>query len=131
MFFLEYTFFTFDAEDRVEIERTNGFTLHDEEISWKEHIIKIGGDSRYRGYRPYGGLRFSIVRGDENFSLVRVISGSVPNPNISPAKIEEDDFFGVFGGLDIFLDPKDAIALNIEVSLFDVNSIQGSLRFKF
>jgi len=127
--FLEYTFFTFDAQDRVEIERTNGFTLHDEEINWKEHIIKIGGDSRYRGYRSYGGFRFSFVRGDENFPQVRVISGPGPFPEIAPAKIEEDDFVGVFGGMDFFLDPKDSLVLNIEVSLFDVNSIQGSLRF--
>jgi hypothetical protein len=53
------------------------------------------------------------------------------NPNIRSASIEEDDFFGVFGGVDFFLDPSDSLVLNIEVNLFDVNSIQGGLRFKF
>jgi hypothetical protein len=37
----------------------------------------------------------------------------------------------VFGGVDFFLDPSDSLVLNIEVNLFDVNSIQGGLRFKF
>jgi hypothetical protein len=147
-FFLEYTYLQFDAEDRVEIlkcsnpstsskgsDSTATFvgTVQDDEIKWKEHVVKIGGDSRVGFYRPYGGVRFSLVRGEENFSLVSAPSVSDPgfNPNINPVDIEEEDLFGVFGGLDIFLDPKDAMALNIEIGLFDVNSIQGSLRFKF
>jgi len=148
--FLEYAYLQFDAEDRVEVEICSNptasdkcrdpnvtpefvKTVQDDEIKWKEHVVKIGGDSRVGFYRPYGGIRFSLVRGDESFSVVSfpTVSDSGFNENISPADIEEDDFFGVFGGLDIFLDPKDAIALNVEVSLFDVNSIQGSFRFKF
>ncbi|HEX9757434.1 MAG TPA: hypothetical protein VGB26_06490 [Nitrospiria bacterium] len=146
--FLEYSYLQFDAEDRVEISKCSNpnassncslstatfvGTVQDDEIKWREHVVKIGGDSRVGYYRPYGGIRFSLVRGDEHFSLVSSPSVSDPgfNPNIRSASIEEDDFFGVFGGVDFFLDPSDSLVLNIEVNLFDVNSIQGGLRFKF
>ena len=103
-------------------------TIQDQKIEWEEHVVKIGGESRYGPFRNYGGLRVSFVRGKSFFSLV-----GPPGPanEIGPAGIEEDDNIGVFAGMDIFLDPGEALALNLELSLFDVNAFRMGLVYAF
>lgn len=127
--FIEYSYLQFEAEDRVQVEKSSVNTIQDDEIRWREHVVQIGGDSRLGSVRPYGGLRFSIVRGEETFTVVN--GGGLADPTIGPSDIEEDDLFGVFGGIDFFLDPADRVAFNLEASLFDVNSFRAGLRFNF
>ncbi len=128
--FLEYQYLQFSAQDRVEILKGTPpvVTIQDQKIEWKEHLVKIGGEHRYGPYRSYAGFRVSFVRGESFFSLV-----GAPDPmkEIGPADIEEDDNIGVFAGVDIFLDPREIFALNLELSLFDVNAFRAGLVFAF
>ena len=138
--FLDYAYLQFTPKDRHEVSKcvsspcdapgNSVATVQDEKIQWREHVVKIGGDFRHDVFRPYGGLRVSFVRGRDSFSFVSA-TAPIANPNIEAVDLVEDNTLGVFGGVDIFLDPTDALALNLEVSLFDVNSIRGGLRFAF
>lgn len=126
--FLEYQYLQFSAQDRVEIEKGDPVvvTLQDQRIEWEEHLVKIGGEYRYGPYRSYGGFRVSFLRGESLFSLV-----SPPSNEIGPAIIEEDDTIGVFAGVDIFLDARELLVLNLEMSLFDVNAFRVGMVFAF
>ena len=128
--FLEYQYLQFSATDRVEIDKGTPpvVTIQDQKIDWEEHLVKIGGETRYRSFRTYGGFRVSFVRGGSFFSLVGLPD---PTKEIGPAVIEEDDTIGVFAGMDIFLDPSEALALNLELSLFDVNAFRMGLVYAF
>jgi hypothetical protein len=114
-FFLDAYHLRFTAKDHV----LTNVGPQDEKIRWREYVAKVGVDTHYYQFRPYGGLRISIMRGKDNLSD----SGSLD--------LEEDDNVGVFGGIDIFLDPTEAVAFNLEASLFDVNSIRAGFRFAY
>ncbi len=118
--FMDAQYLQFTAKDHVLTDVSGlGPTEQDEEIRWKEYVAKVGVDSDHDFFRPYGGLRFSLMRGNDLLS----VSGKL--------KLEEDNNIGVFGGTDIFLDPTKKAALNLEFSLFDVNSISAGLRLAF
>jgi hypothetical protein len=118
--FADAQYLQFSAKDRVLTDVSGlGPTEQDEEIHWRESVAKVGIDSDQHFFRPYGGLRVSLVRGDDNLS----VSGKV--------NLREDDSVGVFGGADIFLDSTKKAALNLEFSLFDVNSFSAGLRLAF
>lgn len=123
--FLDGYYLHFTAKDRVEtiiVDASTGIetlTPQDEEIRWDEYVAKFGLETRHDLFRPYGGIRFSLVRGKDLLS----VSGKT--------RLEEDDNLGVFGGVDIFLDPTEAVALSLELSLFDVNSFRAGLKLAF
>jgi opacity protein-like surface antigen len=126
-FFLDAYHLRFTAKDHVltTIDPDPNITgdefqqPQDEKIRWREYVAKVGVDAHYYQFRPYGGLRISMMRGKDILS----ISGSVD--------LEEDDNVGVFGGIDIYLDPTEAVAFNLEASLADVNSIRAGFRFAY
>jgi hypothetical protein len=103
--------------------------IADETIQWNEYTVLLGASARYVDVAPYGGVRLSSVDGkdrlrsapDSNFS-----NGFQANPDI-----KEDDNFGVFFGLDIFLDLSEMTTLNFEVSLIDQDSFQAAIRRAF
>jgi hypothetical protein len=105
----------FTAKDHVSTD----VGPQDEEIRWKEYVAKMGLEADHDFFRPYGGLRFSLVRAEDILSLSGRLS------------LNEDDTVGVFGGADIYLDPAKQAALNLEFSLFDVDSISAGLRLFF
>ncbi len=117
--FVDAQYLQFTAKDRVLTDVLGIPTEQDEEIRWKEYVAKVGLETDHDFFRPYGGLRFSLVRGKDILS----VSGRL--------RIQEDDTVGVFGGADIFLDPTKRAALNLEFSLFDVDSISAGLRLFF
>lgn len=113
-FFWDTQFLRFVVEDRISepIEQ-------DETIRWNEVVTKIGVASANPLFRPYGGLRFSLVRAKDLLD----ISGKL--------SLREDDNVGIFGGVDIYLEPTKAVALNLEFSLIDVNSFRAGFQFAF
>ncbi|MCI0529692.1 MAG: hypothetical protein L0Y56_19800 [Nitrospira sp.] len=117
--FVDAQYLQFTAKDRVLTDVLGLPTEQDEEIRWKEYVAKFGIASDHDIFHPYGGLRFSFVRGRDILS----VSGRL--------RIQEDDTVGVFGGADIFLDPTKRAAFNLEFSLFDVDSISAGLRLFF
>jgi hypothetical protein len=144
--FVEGNALRFTADDKVQTERKcslsagctatvppppNDFlpVLADETIQWNEYTVLLGASGRYFDVAPYGGVRLSKVDGkdrirtapDSNFS-----NGFQANPDI-----KEDGNFGIFFGLDFFLDRSEKTALNFEVSLIDQDSIQAAIRRAF
>lgn len=103
--------------------------LADETIQWNEYTVLLGASGRYEGFNPYGGIRLSKLDGtdrirtapDSNFP-----SGFRANPDL-----KEDDNFGIFGGLNIFLDRSESTALNFEISLIDQDSFRAAIRRAF
>lgn len=117
--FLDIQYLRFVMKDQVETIVNNAPTPQDETIRWNEVISKFGVGVRHPSFRPYGGLRISFVRAKDS------LSGS------GKLSLREDDNMGVFGGIDIFLDPAEALAVNLEASLFDVNSFRALLRIRY
>ncbi len=114
-FFLDARYLRFVAEDRVE-------TLpgpQDETIRWNEVSARFGAGGYYPFFHPYGGIGVSFVRAKDS------LSGS------GKLSLQEEDNIGFFAGADLFLDPSEAAAFNVEFSLGDVNAIRGGFRFKF
>ncbi len=134
--FADYHFLRFETDDRVSFAPTidlngngvidPGETLTDEivreEIDWLEHVIKIGVMGRHDEFEPYGGVRFSIVRGDDQ------IHSQVQKLDLD---LRNDDIFGVFLGTAYYLSPSERAALFVEGSLFDQYSLTGGIRVGF
>jgi opacity protein-like surface antigen len=134
--FADYHFLRFEAEDRVSFAPTidlngngvidPGETLTDEiveeEIDWLEHVLKIGVMGRHYEFEPYGGIRFSVVRGEDR------IHSQVQRLDLD---IENDDTFGIFLGTAYYLSPSEQAALFVEGSLFDQYSLTGGIRVGF
>lgn len=119
-FFVDAQYLQFTAKDHVFTNFSGlGSIGQDEEIRWREYTAKVGLEANQDFFRPYGGLRFSFMRGKDIFSA----SGRL--------NLREDDNVGIFGGTDIFLDPAKRAALNLEFSLFDVDAIGVGLRLFF
>ncbi len=114
-FFVDAQYLQFTGKDHV----LTDVGPQDEEIRWKEYVAKVGLEADHDFFRPYGGLRFSLMRGRDILS----VSGRL--------SLREDDNVGIFGGADIFLDSAKRAALNLEFSLFDVDSISVGLRLFF
>ncbi len=140
--FVEGEVLRYTTDDHVEIEQDctglsgcpdppeNFFPrLADEKIQWNEYTVKLGASGRFEGIEPYGGIRLSRVDGKDRIR-------AKPDENFSEAfhaqpDLEEDDNFGIFGGVDIFLDRTEKTALNFEVSLFDQDSFRAAIRREF
>jgi hypothetical protein len=93
-----------------------------ERIRWIEHTVKIGIMGRHYEFAPYGGIRFSFVKGKDR------IPTSFEKIDLN---LKQDDTFGIFLGTDYYLSPSDRAALFIEGSLFDQYSLTGGIRVGF
>lgn len=103
--------------------------LVDETIQWNEYTVLLGASGHSPGFKPYGGLRLSRVDGTDR--LRRSSDSDFPDGFSDKVDLEEDDNFGIFGGVDIFLDRSAKTALNFEVSLFDQDSFHAAIRRQF
>ena len=140
--FIEGNTLRFTAEDRIQAEQlcnvSSGCTvapgeflprLADEEISWVEYVGLIGASGRSDIMGFYGGIRLSVVDGedqirgkpDQNFS----------EPLVSDLDLEEDDIFGLFFGVEFFLDRAAKTVIDIGVTLFDQDSFKVGVRREF
>jgi len=93
-----------------------------ERIRWQEHTVKIGVMGRDHEFEPYGGIRFSFVKGKDH------IPASVEKVDLD---LKQNDTFGIFLGTFYYLTPSDQAALFIEGSLFDQYSLTGGVRVGF
>lgn len=93
-----------------------------ERIRWQEHTLKLGVMGRDYEFEPYGGVRFSLVKGKDH------IPTSIQTLDI---KLKQDNIFGVFLGTSYYLTPSERAALFIEGSLFDQYSLTGGVRVGF
>jgi len=103
--------------------------LVEEEIEWNEYTVLMGAGSRYGPYGPYGGVRLSWVDAKDGLR-------AAPDANFSTefradSDLREQDNFGVFFGMDFFLDRSGKTALNCEVSLIDQYSFRAAIRRGF
>jgi len=139
--FVEGSYLHFQTDDRVQIEQcasppvcSGSTSLYlprpaDETIRWNEYTVLLGASGRYFDTAPYGGLRLSKVDGKDRIR-------SAPDSNFSngfqaKADIKEDGNFGIFFGLDFFLDRSEKTVLNFEVSLIDQDSFMAAVRRSF
>ena len=113
-------FFPTDAGLGVPVGNTG--ELLNEKIQWNEHLLKLGIMGRHDEFEPYGGIRFSLVRGKD------FLPSQFQELHI---KFKQSDTFGVFFGTSYYLSRSDKAALFIEASLFDQNSLAGGIRVGF
>lgn len=118
--FFDGSFLRFHVEDTI----TPAFgpragLLTDDKITWNEGVLKIGVAGRHDFFEPYGGVRFSIVRGQER------LTGS------ETLDFNEDFVFGIFAGSDIYLDRSRQTAMFVEANIIDENSIAGGVKVRF
>jgi hypothetical protein len=106
----------------VPIPAGNAGELVDEKIQWNEHVLKFGVMGRHDMFEPYGGIRFSIVRGKDQ------IPSRFQELNLD---FKQSDTFGIFFGTSYYLGRSDKAAVFIEASLFDQNSLAGGVRVGF
>lgn len=140
--FVEGNYLRFKTDDQAQIEflceAASGCStspgsflprLADEEIDWAEYTVLIGMRGHYEGLGPYGGIRLSRVDAEDR------IRAAADN-NFSAAfqaspDIKEDDNFGIFLGVDIFVDRLEKTAINLEISLIDQNAFRAAIRKMF
>ncbi len=93
--------------------------VQEEKIRWTEYTGMVGIRGRYFLTEPYGGIRASWVSARDRI------------PSVGDLHIRQQDSVGLFAGIDIYLDRSRTVALNIEGTAIDQNSIRGGLRFNF
>lgn len=93
-----------------------------ERIRWQEHTVKLGVMGRDYEFEPYGGIRFSFVKGKDH------IPAAVETVNLD---LKQNDTFGIFLGTAYYLSPSERAALFVEGSLFDQYSLTGGVRVGF
>lgn len=77
-------------------------------------VREVGAARRVSYFFPFGGVRVSYARYDGNHGL---------------GKYEGDDFVGVFGGVDYFVNPH--VFFSGELHLFDENSLYVGVGYRF
>lgn len=100
-----------------------------EKVDWTEYVARFGASGRGPGTRLYGGVRLSMVDGKDR------IHGT-PDANFSQGftsrlDLKQDDIFGLFFGLDMYLDRSEKTAVIFEASIFDEDAIQLAFRRAF
>lgn len=85
--------------------------------------VTVVQDSEVVGFKARGEAVSTRTRrsSDSNF----------PDGFSDKVDLEEDDNFGIFGGVDIFIDRSEKTAINFEVSLFDQDSFRAAIRREF
>lgn len=106
------TFTTDDMVDNVDLG------LVKEEIRWVEYTAAGIGTWRAQNWEPYIGLRFSWLDSTDN----------VKDPSAGKLDLEEDNNVGILAGANLFLDPKENVALNLEGTLIDQASFKIGLK---
>jgi hypothetical protein len=120
--FVELSTLRVETDDEVETEISGSPEIVEETIEWNEYAVLLGASGRADGFRPYGGIRLSRLDGTDK----------IRSPDFSAdLDLEEEDNFGIFFGLDLFLDRSEKTAVNFEVSLFDQDSFRAAIRRAF
>ncbi len=136
--FLDANFLYFVAEDTIQILDCplSSCSVSDlrprmanEEIRWREGTISAGGSFRHDYFEPYGGVRLSIVRGDDILEVRE--DTNFPDPLNLKVDLDEDDNFGIFFGTSIYLDRSKKSAINLEFSAIDQFAFMAGFKSAF
>ena len=100
-----------------------------ETIDWNEYTIRIGGSGNLGGIRGYGGIRLSQVDGTDK--LKASPNTDFPGGVSETLDLEEDDNFGIFFGLDLFLDRSEKSSVYFDISIIDRDSFKVGIRRSF
>jgi len=121
--FFDGSFLRFRAKDTVFISSTGllGNPV-DETITWNEGVFKFGVAGRHDFFEPYGGVRFSIVRGRDQL---------VGTTGSDTLHFDEDIPIGLFAGTDIYLDRFRQTAFYVEANIIDENSVAAGVKVRF
>lgn len=120
--FLDGSFLRFRAEGNIFETGTVLGTITKEEITWNEGVFKFGVAGRHDFFEPYGGFRFSFVRGTDH------LQGTTGSESLD---FHEDIVFGIFAGTDIYLDRFRQTAIFVEANIIDENSIAAGVKIRF
>lgn len=124
-FYIEGNALQFESGDihLVQLHRSDGtllfYDFQNEKIRWTEYTGMVGIRGRYFLTEPYGGVRASWVSARDRI------------PGFGDLHIRQQDAVGLFAGADIYLDRSRTVAINVEATAIDQNSIRGGLRFNF
>lgn len=116
------TFFQPTDENGVPVPAGNPGELLNEEVVWNEHVLKLGVMGRHDEFEPYGGIRFSVVRGKDR------LPSQFQQLDLT---FKQSDTFGIFVGTSYYLSRSEKAAVFIEGSLFDQYSLAGGIRVGF
>ena len=114
---------TYTTDDTVltSFETSPGFfedVLVKEEIEWTEYTATGTGGWRAQNWEPYIGLRFSWLDATDN----------IKDPRVGKLDLKADNNVGIMAGTNIFLDPRENVALNLEATLIDQASFKIGLK---
>lgn len=109
---------TFTTDDKIMTTIEGGDVLVEEEIEWLEYTLGSMGIWRYGNRELYFGVRFSWLDSTDK----------IKDPRVGDINLEEDDNLGMLFGLDVYFDPEEKMALNIEASLLDQASLKIGLK---
>ena len=92
--------------------------LAKEEIEWTEYTAVGAGTWRAQNWEPYIGLRFSWLDSTDN----------IKDPINRKLDLRADSNVGIMAGTNVFLDPRENVALNLEATLIDQASFKIGLK---
>lgn len=89
-----------------------------EEIRWLEYTVQTAGIWRVNNWEPYVGVRISWLDSTDD----------IKDPRVGKLKLEEDENLGFMAGADVYLDPRETFAVNVEASLIDQASFKVGVK---
>lgn len=109
---------TFTTDDTI-LTTIQGTSVNvEEEIEWREYTLQTAGVWRVNKWEPYLGIRLSWLDSTDH----------IKDPRVGKLDLEEDKNFGIMAGADVYLDPRENFAVNIELSLIDQNAFKVGLK---
>lgn len=140
--FADYRFLRYEAKDRVFFQPTetvdtngDGFAdtevpippgnageLLDEEIRWTEHQAKFGVRGKHDQWEPYGGVRFSFIKGKDR------LPSQFGEVNVD---FKQSDTVGLFAGAAYYLSRSERAAVFAELGIIDQFSLAAGFRVGF
>lgn len=105
---------TFTTDDTI-LTTIQGQSVNvTEEIRWLEYTVQSAGIWRVNNWEPYVGVRLSWLDSTDE----------IKDPRVGKLTLEEDKNIGIMLGTDVYLDPRENFAVNIEASLIDQESFK-------
>ncbi|MBI5097438.1 MAG: hypothetical protein HZA18_07375 [Nitrospirae bacterium] len=108
----------FETKDHVLTVIQSQDVFAKETIRWREYTLEGIGLWRSQYWEPYIGARFSWLDSRD----------TIEDPRVGRLSLEEDSNLGLVAGTNLFFDPRENFALNIEATLIDQFSLKIGLK---
>lgn len=89
-----------------------------ETIRWREYTLEGIGIWRSQYWEPYIGARFSWLDSRD----------TIEDPSVGRLSLEEDSNLGLVVGTNLYFDPRENFAVNVEATLIDQLSLKIGLK---